>query len=198
MVDFSYDAYKHLRMGIAYLLKQAVDVIYRDNQLTTALDELCSFDVSDENMIKVDVAMINQALTRPRGSDDHVIRYDEIVHDESDHFLHILKDENGYTVACSKSDDDSQFSTAEQELSLDPETVYKDAAEGGWPDMKNDLKKFLRYMKNDRSKPKKKRVRKKTSGTNSNSNVTENNQTANSARPSRQVWNERACNVICR
>jgi sentrin-specific protease 1 len=184
MVDFSYDAYKHLRMGIAYLLKQAVDVIYRDNQLTTALDELCSFDVSDENMIKVDVAMINQALTRPRGSDDHVIRYDEIVHDESDHFLHILKDENGYTVACSKSDDDSQFSTAEQELSLDPETVYKDAAEGGWPDMKNDLKKFLRYMKNDRSKPKKKRVRKKTSGTNSNSNVTENNQTANSARPS--------------
>ena len=101
MVNFSYDAYKHLRMGIAYLLKQAVDVIYRDNQLTTALDELCSFDVSDENMIKVDVAMINQALTRPRGSDD-VIRYNEIVHTESDHFLHILKDEDGYTLVCSK------------------------------------------------------------------------------------------------
>mmetsp|Transcript_25966 Transcript_25966/g.39946 ORF Transcript_25966/g.39946 Transcript_25966/m.39946 type:complete len:82 (+) Transcript_25966:911-1156(+) len=32
-------------------------------------------------------------------------------------FLHILKDEDGYTLVCSKSGDDSQFSTAEQELS---------------------------------------------------------------------------------
>jgi len=178
MVDFSYHSYKDLRMGIAYLLKQAVDVTYRDNQLTAALDELCCFDMSDGNMIKVDVNMIKQAFSKPRFSDD-IIRYDEIVHDEGDHFLHILKDQDGnITLACSKSGDDSQFSIAEQELSLDPETVYKDAAEGGWSEMKNDLMEFLRCRKTERTKSSKKRVRKKkTSGTNTNSNVTQNNQT---------------------
>ncbi len=121
-------------MAIAYLLKQTMDVVYADNQLTAALDKLCCYKDSDE-MTNIDVKMIKQALTKQKRS-SNVIRYDEIISCESNLFLHIVNQQDGLKLACSKSTDSSHFSDAGEELSLvDTEAVYDDAAEGGWLEM---------------------------------------------------------------
>ncbi len=79
-------------------------------------------------MAEVDVKMISKAFKRPRGFNAMVIQYDAIISSESDLFLHIVDDQDGMKLACSKSFDGSHFIDAEQELSPDTETVYKDAA----------------------------------------------------------------------
>jgi len=72
------------------------------------------------------------------------------------------------------------------------DTVYNGAADWGkWSNMKGDLIGFLRYMRSDRSKPKrnrgekKKRDGKKANNTNNNNtNTIQTNQTTtNSSRP---------------
>jgi hypothetical protein len=54
-------------------LTQSVDTVYEDHLVIAALDKLCCFNVNDEEMIGVDVAMIKQAFTRPKGSSDVII-----------------------------------------------------------------------------------------------------------------------------
>jgi len=88
-------------------LTQSVDTVYEDHQLIAALDKLCCFNVNDEEMIGVDVAMIKQAFTRPKGSSDVIIiPYGQVIRVESEHYLHIIKCGDVMKIACSKSTND--------------------------------------------------------------------------------------------
>eukprot|EP00986_Skeletonema_menzelii_P017430 scaffold19452_cov150-Skeletonema_menzelii.AAC.1 len=122
--------------------------------------------------------MIKQALTKPRGT-SNIIGYSTILGTESEHFLHISYDRDGLKLGCSKSANGNYLSDSEQELSPNTEAVYKDAAEGGWPEMIQQLIAFLQRRKAESLKKNKKRGRKKL-GPKASNNVT---QTSNSARP---------------
>ena len=114
-ITFSYQNYSVLRVAIAHLLKQALGVVYIDNQLTSAINKLCCYEERDPATAKVDVNMIKKAFKRPgRGSNQTVIQYDAIISSESDLFLHIVDEKDGMKLACSKSPSEgSQFTNAE-------------------------------------------------------------------------------------
>ncbi len=161
--NFSTQCYSVLRKATVHLLKQTLDVVYEGNQLTSVLNKLCGYVEGDTTMVKVDETMITNAFKRPREFDSMAIQCDAIISSESDLFLHVVDYKDGVKLACSKSSDGSNFTDAENELSPDTETVFKDAAKKGWVGMKSQLAAFLRDRKKEGEKASnRKRNRKKT------------------------------------